>query len=490
MTAEAHNAPAQKPGRITGALKRLLPPSPQEADADVKAILEELAEWEPDDDQSAAIRDETEACLQSVTHATEYQDEKASRVATAVSFLSAMAGAVYAATYSTFAAYTALVFCIFNVLFLLFSLAVLLGLGLMLYGIYPRFYLPSPEKRGTGKDLRSLRFPPLIVRVNPATWATAFSSRTQCALQLEAAKQNVIETYLIATKFVFKLRILKKAMLCFIAAPILFLIWAVFAGGALVISERIESSKILRGVLLLTDAGNVMWDLNSVYEKARLRMLTSLCEDTGMPIPSDSAQLMRQLDQKIASTHRLEFKYPPTLLAQSALSNLIAQSSMPTNYGQAIGMAAVSNAVVVYNETLDSPPPLKEGVKSTLAFAAGAGATIIVVSEDRRAKVMEWLTEYRLSEFISGVTTGRKTPELFRHIETSHPTVTRIIMVGDQPDRDIVPARSIGAITVLLDSGFKPYSQRPEDETLADYQAATYTDLRRILLREAQLGSE
>ena len=167
--------------------------------------------------------------LESVTHLTEYEDEKANRILTAVAFLSALVSVAFAAIVQRYPFSVAgelkgisihphsvvllSVYCLFAIYFVLLTL----GAAFTLYAVRPQFRIPSTWER-TKTEPGSFLFFKEILNVSGKNWGRSFTATDSKKLKAEYAKNSVLETYLIAQKIPKKLRPLKKGIWLFFAS--------------------------------------------------------------------------------------------------------------------------------------------------------------------------------------------------------------------------------------------------------------------------------
>jgi hypothetical protein len=211
-----------------------------------KEIFDVLKNWGKPSEVDK-FEDLTGKSLDTVTHLTEYEDEKANRILTAMTFISAFAGILFAAVvghYSTSylqqlwraSHWRFIVLTSGYALFCLYALAVSAGVFWSLYGMKPRFNVPKEWKAG-GSRPSSLLFFEKIIEVSPADWARAFTGTTPVTtavdLTFEYAKNNILETYLIAQKIPTKLRSLRRANTLYIASACILVVWVVVTAIAI-----------------------------------------------------------------------------------------------------------------------------------------------------------------------------------------------------------------------------------------------------------------
>jgi hypothetical protein len=191
--------------------------------------------------------------LKEVKDLTEYQDQKASRLLTLISFFSALAGALFVrfATNCPFNDYLygttinlgAVLVVTTYITFSIFVLLALCGAVVLFYATRTRFKWPSVAQGVSAAKtprVRSRLFYDGILAVTPSVWAPEFARPTQDPeerllvgapeLKLAYAKDHILESYLVAAKVADKLRYMTPGQdLLFYSLKAL-LLWVVFLG--------------------------------------------------------------------------------------------------------------------------------------------------------------------------------------------------------------------------------------------------------------------
>jgi hypothetical protein len=203
-----------------------------EAVTEIPPILDAWATPSPQD--LATLKDLTGKSLDTVTHLTEYEDEKANRVLTAMAFISAFAAVLFGAVISHYsgaylqqlkiASYWRFVLLEAGYgLFAMYAAVLSIGVAFSLYGMKPRFNYPKASRPGSFP--KSLIFFEKINEVAPSDWARAFSSKSADELAFIYTKNNILETYLISGKIPVKLKPLQNASILYIASTCILLVW-------------------------------------------------------------------------------------------------------------------------------------------------------------------------------------------------------------------------------------------------------------------------
>lgn len=165
--------------------------------------------------------------LDEVKALTDYQDGKATRLLTIITFLSAFSGVLFSRFADTYplqgflnsfsihdtATYTKALVLLSYLLFISFGLLAVSGALVTFHAIRARFRYPRIASEN-GRPKSFVFFKP-IVEVAPEDWSKAFlsddPSKLNEDLQLSYLKNYITEAYLVATKVADKLRYLEPA---------------------------------------------------------------------------------------------------------------------------------------------------------------------------------------------------------------------------------------------------------------------------------------
>ena len=201
-----------------------------------------LGKWHPSEDSIRILQPLVEKSLDTVTHLTEYEDEKANRIFAAMAFLSAFAAVMFAAVVEKRTLTSLLPWSPQWILlgacyglFLLFGILLTVGSCLVLWAVRPRFNIPLKMKKTAPKTSPySYLFFKGILSASPESWAQSFY---QPASELSEAyvKNCVGETYLIAEKVRDKVKWLEPGVYCFFFSAVVFIPLVFAMIGALVL---------------------------------------------------------------------------------------------------------------------------------------------------------------------------------------------------------------------------------------------------------------
>jgi putative hydrolase of the HAD superfamily len=235
--------------------------------------------------------------------------------------------------------------------------------------------------------------------------------------------------------------------------------------------------------IVLTDVDNTLWDTNEVFAAAQLALLGFVEKAVGAtPLEgADRLAFVRSYDQALAERHHAGLRYPVRLLIGalalglkgfdplSALRVVWCQSELKNG----ISEIAVAGAASVYREALRAVPSLRPGVRLGLQKLRRATCRIIVVTESSKDSCLALLGLHRLDGLYDQVVSAPKHPGLYCRLAKSSSSTFATFMIGDQPDRDIRPAREAGLTTLLFRGGFTPkWAESLPDA--ADYEISSF----------------
>lgn len=128
-----------------------------------------------------------------------------------------------------------------------------------------------------------------------------------------------------------------------------------------------------------------------------------------------------------------------------------------------------------YMQALTRMPQLLGGVPEGVRAAKAAGLRLFVMTGARIKKQKRLLEQHGLLDSFENVSEMTKERSQFDRV-VSRFAGTRVVVIGDQPDRDIVPAKSAGCSTALIPSRFKPSWHTAADQEVADHLASDLLD--------------
>jgi putative hydrolase of the HAD superfamily len=243
--------------------------------------------------------------------------------------------------------------------------------------------------------------------------------------------------------------------------------------------------------VILSDADNTLWDTNAVFAAAQISLLAAIESATGMrALSDDRLAFVRLYDQMLASIHHLHFRYP-TLLLVFALSaglkgNSAEDAARLAIHGQAHGrVLSLSTATRIsseYEKNLGAIPTLLPGVLAGLECAKSDNINVFVLTEGRVERQREISANFGLSHMFSGIFEVTKNPAQFVRLRERF-SPGQVILIGDQPDRDIAPAVEAGCQAVLIPSKFRPNWYSEESASKASFIATSFDEAVSWVLR-------
>ncbi|MEJ8824292.1 HAD family hydrolase [Variovorax humicola] len=239
----------------------------------------------------------------------------------------------------------------------------------------------------------------------------------------------------------------------------------------------------MQNAVMLVDADNTLWDTDGVFANAQLALLTEIEALSGIKCPEqDRLAYVRRHDQALAAVHHQHLKYPIQMLGSSLLSGLNGQTAEDAATALVNGRATrvsfktaiVDRAISHYADALGKIPELLPSVIEGLQAAWKRNISIIVLTEGRIEKQRSTIEAHHLGGYFSGVWEVKKDREQFERLCRRFDGAL-VVVIGDQPDRDIVPAKQAGCMAVLVPSRFRPSWRTEADEQAADFVAENFS---------------
>lgn len=246
--------------------------------------------------------------------------------------------------------------------------------------------------------------------------------------------------------------------------------------------------------MVLVDADNTLWDTNQIYADAQLALLADVEEAVGeRATVDDRLAWLRKIDQGLAERHHARLRYPPRLLAKAvALAlkgmDIATATRFAWSGGRSEAQLEDTTAMQIeraFFENVKETPKLRKGVAAGLERLHDAGCSVLILTEGGRDKVLTLLREYELAAYVSGVIEARKEPRMFERVVAAQGKRTRAYMIGDQLDRDIIPAKAAGLTTIFFPGGFQPKWQATESVAAPDWKVSNFEEAAAFIL-EAQ----
>ncbi len=238
-------------------------------------------------------------------------------------------------------------------------------------------------------------------------------------------------------------------------------------------------------VVVFVDADNTLWDTDAVFANAQLDLLANVEKATEILGPKNNRlKFLREFDQEIATNHHKGLRYPPALLAHCIALGLRGASphtaaNIVLRGSTELYLLASDDAgriELAFLELLRNTPKLRTGVQDGLRQLSEQGFTIIIITEGSKAKCDELLKVYELDFLIERVIESPKHPDLYRRVCRLGGGANLAVMIGDQLDRDILPAKEAGLQTIYFPGGFRPKWLPSEADAQPDYSVSSFNE--------------
>lgn len=182
--------------------------------------------------------------LDEVKGLTEYQDQKATRLLTIITFLSALSGILFARFVESYPLYPALehlghasvegtLLVATYGLFGVFVVLAICGALVTFHAIRTQFRYPDTQA-GSAQRTKSYLFYKSIIEVTPEAWAQSFladdHNKLAPDLKLRYVRNYIVESYLVAAKVADKLRYLQPAQELLSWSTRVLLVWSLIYG--------------------------------------------------------------------------------------------------------------------------------------------------------------------------------------------------------------------------------------------------------------------
>lgn len=237
---------------------------------------------------------------------------------------------------------------------------------------------------------------------------------------------------------------------------------------------------------LFVDADNTLWDTDSVFANAQLELLENVeCASGRQTASEDRLAFIRSVDQALAERHHAGLRYPPQLLARGVELILehghsaddAARLAWRGRPEYALDQVDVERIEATYFQNIAKQPALRPGVADGLRKLHAAGHILLVVSEGRKAKIEAIAEQLGVLKCFDRVIEGIKSAALYQRILRFTGMPKRAFMIGDQLDRDIIPAKAAGLETIYFPGGFRPRWSLNASDMRADHVIGTFASV-------------
>jgi putative hydrolase of the HAD superfamily len=243
--------------------------------------------------------------------------------------------------------------------------------------------------------------------------------------------------------------------------------------------------------VVLADADNTLWDTDSIFANAQLKLLERVERFTGRTASTDDRlNFVRSCDQALASRHHLHFRYPIRMLAATLASRLhselletAAESALQGRpSAHRLSEDVIDDLIAAYSQELAKVPDLLPTVRAGLELAKCRNLRVFVITEGKLGVQRHVLSHHNLEKFVENVWELTKTVDQFKRLlRRFHPA--ELVVIGDQIERDIAPAHDAECRTVLVPSRFKPNWRSTRDDSAADCVVSNFLEAIEWILR-------
>lgn len=236
--------------------------------------------------------------------------------------------------------------------------------------------------------------------------------------------------------------------------------------------------------IILTDADNTLWDTDAVFINAQIELLSVVEAATSTRCrEDDKLAFVRRYDQALAALHHAHLRYPPSMLVLALVLGLNGTDSTAAAESVIRGripISTLSHSIVdvgaqKYLEMLSKMPELLPTVTEGIMEAHNANIAVYVLTEGKIEKQKKILSHHSLAAFVAGVFEVTKSQTQFERLRQRF-APAEVVIIGDQPDRDVAPARAAGCTSVLVPSRFRPQWHDTEQWTEASFVANTFKE--------------
>jgi len=250
---------------------------------------------------------------------------------------------------------------------------------------------------------------------------------------------------------------------------------------------------------IFTDADNTLWDTDGVFAWAQLELLSGVESALGRSAGTlDRLDFVRRIDQALAERHHLGLRYPPRLLALAVARVLVGEEVESATRAvwknsSACGQLSDDDATAIemrFVTDIQRQPALLPGAEVGLKRLRTSGALILVLTEGSRDRVTRTASEHGLEDYIDRIIEAPKTKRLYERVLRLTGRAGRAFMIGDQLQRDIVPAQSAGLRTIYVPSRFRPRWETAAETVVPSHCVQRFDEAVDVVLQEIRCPSE
>lgn len=230
--------------------------------------------------------------------------------------------------------------------------------------------------------------------------------------------------------------------------------------------------------LFMFDGDNTLWDTNVVFTRAQLAVLEELRKSGLRVALKKGFKVLRQLDARlVAHYHRREYDFRSLFLAlflhftgnsqkeSVSKSVLLIKNGIPRPLKNII-----DSCTSVFETEMREIPPLLPGVKETLSWIRTKQAVVFLFSDGNASRVFRLVRALSLKGYFDQIFVRKKTYALYVNARKcgfsklgKKRALSKVMVVGDLLNPDIMVGNKLGAVTVLRLGGYMP-NQHPLGE--------------------------
>ena len=257
---------------------------------------------------------------------------------------------------------------------------------------------------------------------------------------------------------------------------------------------KLRSSKdiALPNVVVAIDADNTLWDTNTIFAKAQLHLLGLIETETKRLAIGNKLKFIRAIDQELALLHNYDLRYPPHILVKATINVLLG---LPLNEAARLAIDSkdsVSPDVSTYTAAFlgylkTEIPRLRRGVRRGLAKLNSRNYHLVIVTESNHGRCGMFLEKHNLRKYIHSIYEVKKSTDAYKKLLLDFPNAEAKVMIGDQLDRDIIPAKHAAFFTIYFPGGFNPTWTPNQEPVWFDQQISSFAEVPDIVDRYIDL---
>lgn len=269
-------------------------------------------------------------------------------------------------------------------------------------------------------------------------------------------------------------------------------------------SSCIKKNKI--GLIYIFDGDNTLWDTNLIFTKAQKLVLSSL-KEYGYPSDEEKHfQLLRKIDD-IFINHFKKGEYDLKYLvigliyyfSNKNLNDLVEKVlEILTQKNSEIYSLSNLIATRFNDEIMKIPPLFKETMDTLISLRSCSYNVLIIHSEGDEIRIQNIIKTHNLANYVDHIYIGLKSIKTFRNLVKRGREILaakefffdgiRIVVIGDNLEKEIKIGNSINAVTIYKPGGYKLYQTPKDDSQKPMFIVKSFKELRGII--ESKIGAK